>query len=426
MVESLAANDKQPLKATSSVRDKFSAPNFGSRFLTDDQDVFSQNAWDHVPPPSDIDEKVTAALARQRNAPVPEADKAKYNSNPARHWDIFYKHNETNFFKDRKWLHLEFPELVDATKEEAGMITILEVGCGVGNAIFPLLASNKNPELSIFATDYSPRAIQLVKSHTLYSFPPAGRINAAVWDLSSPFLPEGVAPNSVDIVVMIFVLSALHPDEWKQAIANVHTVLKPGGKVVLRDYGRYDLAQLRFKEGRLLEENFYIRGDKTRVYFFTLDDLATIFTGSPIPDTMQTTMTTSEETEADTPGTATPTGHEPQNPNLPSPVPAASPEPAESTLILVPDIESSEPPESTSTPVVISQTVPLLSGIGAQEGASEGGVPSVDPATLRHPLFGIAQLGLDNRLIVNRKRQLKMHRVWTQGKFFKANPNAST
>ena len=36
-----------------------------------------------------------------------------------------------------------------------------------------------------------------------------------------------------------------------------------------------------------------------------------------------------------------------------------------------------------------------------------------------HPLFSIEQLGVDRRLIVNRKRQLKMYRVWMQGKFRK-------
>ena len=123
--------------------------------------------------------------------------------------------------------------------------------------------------------------------------PPIGRIEASIWDLSSNLdLPERVQEGTVDAVILIFVLSALSPAEWAQAITNVHRVctihlsislkgfwdhkrsnsqmLKPGGIVLLRDYGRHDLTQLRFKEGRLLDENFYIRGDGTRVYFFEI------------------------------------------------------------------------------------------------------------------------------------------------------------
>ena len=42
-----------------------------------------------------------------------------------------------------------------------------------------------------------------------------------------------------------------------------------------------------------------------------------------------------------------------------------------------------------------------------------------DPAALglSQPLFAIEQLGVDRRLLVNRKRRLKMYRVWMQGKF---------
>ena len=42
---------------------------------------------------------------------------------------------------------------------------------------------------------------------------------------------------------------------------------------------------------------------------------------------------------------------------------------------------------------------------------------SPDVLGLAHPLFTIMQLGVDRRLLVNRKRQLKMYRVWMQGKF---------
>lgn len=61
-----------------------------------------------------------------------------------------------------------------------------------------------------------------------------GLLNAGVWDITSKpidpaegidySLPAGVDPGTVDVITAIFVLSALHPKEWDQAIHNMYTV----------------------------------------------------------------------------------------------------------------------------------------------------------------------------------------------------------
>ncbi|KAH9008728.1 hypothetical protein EDB84DRAFT_1446758 [Lactarius hengduanensis] len=52
------------------------------------------------------------------------------------------------FLKNRKWSHLEFPELVAAAELLAGPRTVVEVGCGAGNAIFPLLEQTAIPSFA--------------------------------------------------------------------------------------------------------------------------------------------------------------------------------------------------------------------------------------------------------------------------------------
>lgn len=187
-----------------------------------------------------------------------------------KNWDLFYKRNETRFFRDRHWTIREFGQLVDLAGKD--IKTIFEVGCGVGNFIFPLLEIETR--LFIFACDFSPRAVEFVQKDSRYD---PLRMKAFVCDITKDRIPPLIPENSVDVASLIFVLSAIHPDKFVEALANIRSVLKPDGIIVFRDYGLYDMAQLRFGWGNKLGENFYVRQDGTRSYFFTVEGLSDLF-----------------------------------------------------------------------------------------------------------------------------------------------------
>ncbi|KAK3327355.1 S-adenosyl-L-methionine-dependent methyltransferase [Cercophora scortea] len=297
---------------------------FGSRLLQQEDDVFEFNAWDHVETDDVYKEYAEQQFEMQRQSPVSDFDKHRFNSDPAKWWNLFYKNNTSNFFKDRKWLQQEFPILDAIAQEDAGPYTLLEIGAGAGNTAFPIMARNSNPELRLHACDFSKKAVEVMRAHKSHH---VGVMQADVWDVAGDELPPGLEEGSVDVALMVFIFSALSPLQWKKAVDNVYCLLKPGGQVCFRDYGRGDLAQVRFKKGRYLEDNFYIRGDGTRVYFFEKDELVDIWSGK-----------SGESTDGEAPAP---------------------------------------------------------------------------------PLFEIAELGVDRRMLVNRAKKLKMYRCWMQGRFIK-------
>ncbi|KAF8401029.1 hypothetical protein HHK36_014332 [Tetracentron sinense] len=201
------------------------------------------------------------------------SDSDHYQKNATKYWDNFYKRHDNKFFKDRHYLEKDWGCYfsTDATSRKAKVV--LEVGCGAGNTIFPLITAF--PNLFVHACDFSPHAIRLVKSHRVFR---EDRVNAFVCDVTNGDLCEKIVPSSVDVVTLIFMLSAVSPKKMPLILQNIRKVLKPNGYVLIRDYAIGDFAQEKLtNRNQMIGENFYFRGDGTCAFYFSEDFLLTMF-----------------------------------------------------------------------------------------------------------------------------------------------------
>ncbi|XP_077392323.1 tRNA N(3)-cytidine methyltransferase METTL8, mitochondrial [Festucalex cinctus] len=306
-----------------------SAP-LGSRILTNPDDIFQHNMWDHVQWTEADKDNAQLKAAENSKVHIPLAEQGKYDTEACDYWDKFYALHKRKFFKDRKWLLLEFPELLasDSKSQENGFdgevdtrlqqhrshthfdctsnhqrmcqdaeletieaalrvsypgqhasFRILEVGCGVGNSVFPIINNIKENGAFLYCCDFSPHAIQLLKSHPDYDHSVCHTFVHNICEGSLPFPPQ-----SLDVILAVFVLSSIHPDRLQGVVNRLSSYLKFGGIFLFRDYGRYDMSQLRFKKGRCLSDNFYVRRDGTCVYFFTKDEVHRLFSNAGLEE----------------------------------------------------------------------------------------------------------------------------------------------
>ncbi|NXH46086.1 METL2 protein, partial [Dicaeum eximium] len=301
----------------------------GSRILTDPSKVFEHNMWDHMQWSQEEEENAKKKATENSLVKVQLEDQGnKFQMFPEilpekrrqafKTEKIFSEHtkinNDNSFsFKNRMFEEgekywkkndgagstavqgyvynkNEVKALTDSPQgkncgEELGKVEsfpgcdatyrILEVGCGAGNSVFPILKVLCNtPGTFLYCCDFASGAVELVKSHSSYN---SAWCSAFVHDVCDDALPYPFPDEILDVILLVFVLSTIHPDRMQGVVNRLAKLLKPGGMLLFRDYGRYDTAQLRFKKGHCLSENFYVRGDGTRVYFFTKDEVWNMF-----------------------------------------------------------------------------------------------------------------------------------------------------
>ena len=152
-------------------------------------------------------------------------------------WESSYKtHAEqsSHLFEERRYLLQAFPSL------SSGELQVLEVGCGNGSSTTPILSGN--PKARVHATDPSETAVEITRT-VCENLGVADRLTTEVQSADGPL--GGALHGHFDAALLVFTLSAV-PRPGDVALFNrVASALRPGGVLLFRDYGNYDLRMLR-------------------------------------------------------------------------------------------------------------------------------------------------------------------------------------
>ncbi|KAL0035798.1 hypothetical protein WJX77_003039 [Trebouxia sp. C0004] len=189
-------------------------------------------------------------------------------------WEAFHARDNATarFYKERRYLLLEFPCLTVSEPPQH----FVEIGCGCGSSLLPVLKAN--PTCTVTGTDLSPTAVDMFKRAAAKAGIASHRFTGYPADSTQADAVGGAEPNtqsSADAALLIFTLAAVTPEEMPAMLHTAFQALRPGGVLLIRDHGLYDLTHLRLPPEQQLAEKLYRRLDGTTCYFFTTEDLHT-------------------------------------------------------------------------------------------------------------------------------------------------------
>jgi predicted O-methyltransferase YrrM len=179
----------------------------------------------------------------QQAAPAPTAvPAAAHQQQPAscNEWEVFYRaHPSARFYKERRYLQLEFPCLAPPAQPQH----IVEIGAGCGSSILPVMRAQ--PQARVTVCDVSATCLeQLQGAMQLLGLEPQ-RCRSFVADGTDPGLAQQLARCCADVALIMFTLSAVEPAGMLVMMQNAAASLQPGGLLCVRDHALYDMVQLR-------------------------------------------------------------------------------------------------------------------------------------------------------------------------------------
>jgi SAM-dependent methyltransferase len=177
-------------------------------------------------------------------------------------WERFYEN------QPRPWAGVvELPALKPGTR-------VLELGCGGGRILAPLLERGRR--LEVVGADLSRRSLASLPGDSAGALVQADAVNLPFRDAS------------FDVVFCRHVLGHLTEEGRGAAACEILRVLKKGGTALFEGFAAGDA---RSGKGRQVEKDTYVRGDGIAHHYFQPGEIRGLFSGASVVNVRQAEWT---------------------------------------------------------------------------------------------------------------------------------------